>query len=77
MNFGKSRMVSYVFYFELIGLIPDIELINFNMQTTVSQRLLDVVSVPSGTSTGTTGTGSTGTGPTIPIDPGGGPILTP
>lgn len=50
---------------------------NFNMQTTVSQRLLDVVSIPSGTLTGTTGTGSTGTGPTIPIDPGGGPVLTP
>lgn len=44
---------------------------NFNMQTTVSQRLLDVVSVPSGTSTGG-GSTTTGGGP---IDPGGG--LTP
>lgn len=45
---------------------------NFNMQTTVSQRVLDVVSIPGGSSTTSTATStSTGTGP---FDPGGGSI---
>lgn len=43
---------------------------DFNMQTTVSQRVLDVVSIPDNGSTTTTGTGSTG-GPVGPAGPAG------